>query len=161
MPKKGKIARRPAWPEDAVFRRLVLECDSCEHCGATLHVCDHRFHRVHTLQSPVELPCRLARCSDCLFPLRCQTLRPPCPSRSGHSWSPARREGSRCPGSPATEKQRKTPTAPSRLPILQVSAPTGSTSHRCRLASAHCSHEQGQPTLGRAAHPGRTSSAGP
>ena len=29
---------RPAWPEDAVFRRLVLdvESDSCEHCGATL-----------------------------------------------------------------------------------------------------------------------------
>ena len=49
MPKQGEIARRPAWPEDAVFRRLVLECDSCEHCGATLHVCDHRFHRIHTL----------------------------------------------------------------------------------------------------------------
>ena len=29
---------RPAWPEDTVFRRLVLavESDSCEHCGATL-----------------------------------------------------------------------------------------------------------------------------
>src|SRR5262249_20117228 len=64
-------------PEDTVFRRLVLavESDSCEHCGATLHVCDHRFHRIHTLQGPVELPCRLAHCSDCLCPLRCQTLR--------------------------------------------------------------------------------------
>src|SRR5262249_1567690 len=71
------MARRPAWPEDTVFRRLVLdvESDSCEHCGATLHVCDHRFHRIHTLQGPVELPCRLAHCSDCLCPLRCQTLR--------------------------------------------------------------------------------------
>jgi len=42
VPKQGETARRPAWPEDAVFRRLVLdvESDSCEHCGATLHVCD-------------------------------------------------------------------------------------------------------------------------
>ena len=52
MPKQGETARRPAWPEDAVFRRLVLdvESDSREHCGATLHVCDHRFHRIHTLR---------------------------------------------------------------------------------------------------------------
>jgi hypothetical protein len=59
---------RPAWPEDTVFRRLVLdvESDSCEHCGATLHVCDHRFHRIHTLQAPVELLRRLAHCSDCI-----------------------------------------------------------------------------------------------
>ena len=51
MPKQGETARRPVWPEDAVFRRLVLdvESDSCEYCGATLHVCDHRFHRIHTL----------------------------------------------------------------------------------------------------------------
>ena len=35
---QGEIALRPAWPEDTVFRRLVLdvESDSCEHCGATL-----------------------------------------------------------------------------------------------------------------------------
>jgi hypothetical protein len=77
VPKQGEIARRPAWPEDTVVRRPVLdvESDSCEHCGATLHVCGHRFHRIHTLQGPVELPCRLAHCSDCLCPLRCQTLR--------------------------------------------------------------------------------------
>jgi AraC family transcriptional regulator len=24
--------------------------DFCEHCGATLHVCDHRFHRIHILR---------------------------------------------------------------------------------------------------------------
>jgi hypothetical protein len=76
VPRQGEMARRPAWPEDAVFRRLVLdvESDSCEHCGAPRHVCDHRFHRIHTLQGPVDLPCRLAHCSDCLCPLRCQTL---------------------------------------------------------------------------------------
>ena len=83
MPKQGEIARRPAWPEDTVFRRLVLdvESDSCEHCGATLHVCDHRFHRIHTLQGPVELPCRLAHCSDCLCPLRCVVVHDACATR--------------------------------------------------------------------------------
>src|SRR5215831_6273581 len=69
---------RPPWPEETTFRRLVLdvEGEQCEHCGANLHVCDHRFHRIHTLQGPVELLCRLAHCSDCLCPLRCQTLSP-------------------------------------------------------------------------------------
>ena len=71
-PSNERLPMRPAWPEYTVFRRLVLdvESDSCEHCGATLHVCDHRFHRIHTLQGPVELPCRLAHCSDCLCTLR-------------------------------------------------------------------------------------------
>ena len=70
MPKQGEIARRPAWPEDTVFRRLVLdvESDSCEHCGATLHVCDRRFHRIHTLQGPVELPCLYSTCFDANSP---------------------------------------------------------------------------------------------
>jgi hypothetical protein len=69
---------RLPWPEDTVFRRLVLdvETDHCEHCGAVLHVCDHRFHRLHTLQGPLELVCRLAHCSDRVCPARCQTLSP-------------------------------------------------------------------------------------
>jgi hypothetical protein len=69
---------RPPWPEDTVFSRLVLdvESDTCEHCGAALHICDHRFHRIHTLQGPVELVCRLAHCSDRLCPLRSETLSP-------------------------------------------------------------------------------------
>jgi len=69
---------RPSWPEDTVFRRLVLDvqCDHCEQCGAALHVCDHRFHRIYTLQGPVELVCRLAHCSDRVCPLRCETLSP-------------------------------------------------------------------------------------
>ena len=60
---------------------LDVESDSCEHCGATLHVCDHRFHRIHTLQGPVELPCRLAHCSDCLCPLRCVVVHDACATR--------------------------------------------------------------------------------
>jgi hypothetical protein len=69
---------RPPWPEDTVFSRLVLDVESgtCDQCGAALHICDHRFHRIHTLQGPVELVCRLAHCSDRLCPLRCETLSP-------------------------------------------------------------------------------------
>jgi hypothetical protein len=35
---------------------LDVECDHCEHCGAALHICDHRFHRIHTLQHRVRSP---------------------------------------------------------------------------------------------------------
>src|SRR5947199_5213155 len=69
---------RPAWPDVTVFRRVVLdvESDHCERCGAGLHVCDHRFHRIHTLQGPTELVCRLAHCSDLTCSARSQTLSP-------------------------------------------------------------------------------------
>jgi hypothetical protein len=69
---------RPLWPDDTVFHRLVLdvESDFCEHCGRVLHICDHRFHRFHTLQGPMELVCRLAHCSDRVCPARCHTLSP-------------------------------------------------------------------------------------
>jgi hypothetical protein len=69
---------RPVWPEDTAFRRLVLDVEStvCEQCGCPLHVCDHRFHRIHTLQGPTELVCRLAHCSDRACPARGETLSP-------------------------------------------------------------------------------------
>jgi hypothetical protein len=66
------------WPEDTVFRRVVLdvEHDSCAHCGRPLHVCDHRIHRIYTLQHPLELCCRLAHCSDPACLCRPRTLSP-------------------------------------------------------------------------------------
>jgi hypothetical protein len=69
---------RPQWPDDTVFNRLVLDVESeqCELCGRALHICDHRFHRIHTLQGPVELVCRLAHCSDRACPERSQTISP-------------------------------------------------------------------------------------
>jgi hypothetical protein len=69
---------RPRWPEETVFSPLELdvESDECELCGRVLHVCDHRFHRIHTLQGPVELVCRLAHCSGPACPERAQTLSP-------------------------------------------------------------------------------------
>jgi hypothetical protein len=66
------------WPKDTVFHRLVLDVEQprCAHCGSPLHVCDHRIHRIYTLQYPLELCCRLAHCSDPACPCRPQTLSP-------------------------------------------------------------------------------------
>src|SRR5713226_3453722 len=52
------------WPTDTAFNRLILEVeqDSCSICGHYLHVCDHRPHRIFTMQGPVELLCKLAHC---------------------------------------------------------------------------------------------------
>jgi hypothetical protein len=69
---------RPSWSADTVFRKLVLDVEQkqCEHCGAPLHVCDHRQHRFYTLQEPVEMVCRLAHCGDRDCPARSTTLSP-------------------------------------------------------------------------------------
>lgn len=57
---------RHSWPEDPQFTRVVLEVEDnvCAVCGAALHICDHRRHRIFTLQGPVEVVCKLAHCSD-------------------------------------------------------------------------------------------------
>jgi hypothetical protein len=62
------------WPEGTVFQSRVLDVEqkTCVRCGRPLHVCSQRRHRIHTLEGPLELCCRLARCSD-----------PSCPSRPG------------------------------------------------------------------------------
>src|SRR5271156_4131114 len=69
---------RPFWPEETVFRRLVLdvEQEQCEVCGSNLHVCDHRKHCFYTLQEPVEMICRLAHCANRDCPARSKTLSP-------------------------------------------------------------------------------------
>src|SRR5882762_8534861 len=57
---------RHCWPEDTRFTRLVLEVEDnvCAVCGGVLHICDHRRHRIFTLQGPVEVVCKLAHCAD-------------------------------------------------------------------------------------------------
>src|SRR2546426_10972836 len=49
-----------SWPEDTQFTRVVLEVEDnvCAVCGAALHLCDHRRHRIFTLQGPVEVVCK-------------------------------------------------------------------------------------------------------
>src|SRR5438874_143102 len=57
---------RYRWPENTPFSRVVLsvEQEVCPLCQRRLHVCDHRFHRVFSLDGPLELVCKLAHCPD-------------------------------------------------------------------------------------------------
>jgi hypothetical protein len=57
---------RFSWPTDTVFTRHVLDVEqqACTLCQRHLHICDHRFHRVFSLQGPLELVCKLAHCPD-------------------------------------------------------------------------------------------------
>src|SRR3954454_4656966 len=66
------------WPEGTAFERvhLVVERARCDCCGCPLYICDHRIHRIYTLEDPLELCCRLAHCSDPVCPRRSQTLSP-------------------------------------------------------------------------------------
>jgi hypothetical protein len=69
---------RHRWPEDIRFTRVVLEVEDnvCGVCGGTLHICDHRRHRIFTLQGPVEVVCKLAHCSDRQCAARAKTRSP-------------------------------------------------------------------------------------
>jgi hypothetical protein len=69
---------RHCWPADTSFSRIVLEVEEevCATCGQPLHVCDHRRHRIFTLQGPVELLCKLAHCRDRNCADRSKTLSP-------------------------------------------------------------------------------------
>jgi hypothetical protein len=57
---------RYRWPEDTQFTEVVLtvEQEVCSECQRRLHVCDHRFHPILSLQGPLRLLCKLAHCPD-------------------------------------------------------------------------------------------------
>ena len=66
------------WPADTDFASWeldVLERD-CPVCGRIMHVCDHRYRRLHMLGGPVELVCKLTRCPDPLCLGHAQTKSP-------------------------------------------------------------------------------------
>jgi hypothetical protein len=69
---------RFSWPADTVFTQHVLnvEQDTCQLCLHSLHVCDHRFHRVFSLKGPLELVCKLAHCPDTACPAHHYTISP-------------------------------------------------------------------------------------
>src|SRR3954454_22988085 len=66
------------WPQDTVFRRVVLDVEQrcCDRCTGPLHVCSHRLHRIYTLRGPLELCCRLKHCAAPTCPSRSTTLSP-------------------------------------------------------------------------------------
>jgi len=66
------------WPADTEFASWELDVidRACSACGRTMHVCDHRYRRLHTLDGPVELLCRLNHCPDRHCPGHSKTTSP-------------------------------------------------------------------------------------
>ena len=67
-----------AWPEDtdfALWELDVLDRD-CPACGRLMYVCDHRHRRIHTLEGPVQLICKLNHCPDPRCPGHARTKSP-------------------------------------------------------------------------------------
>src|SRR5260370_26844937 len=66
------------WPEDtdfALWELDVLDRD-CPACGRMMHICDHRYRRIHTLDGPVQLICKLNHCPDRACPGHAKTKSP-------------------------------------------------------------------------------------
>jgi hypothetical protein len=66
------------WPADMVFTPQVLTVEQrdCAVCGHRLTICDHRSHRIFTLNGPLELVCKLAHCPDHACSAHTRTLSP-------------------------------------------------------------------------------------
>ena len=66
------------WPSDTDFalRELDLLDRACPACGRMMHICDHRYRRIHTLEGPVQLVCKLNHCPDPDCPGHAQTKSP-------------------------------------------------------------------------------------
>jgi hypothetical protein len=54
------------WPEETDFALWELDVldRACPACGRLMYVCDHRHHRIFTLDGPVHLVCKLNHCPD-------------------------------------------------------------------------------------------------
>ena len=66
------------WPGDtdfAFWELDVLDRD-CPACGRMMHICDHRYRRLHTLEGPVQLVCKLNHCPDRDCPGHAKTKSP-------------------------------------------------------------------------------------
>src|SRR5215207_7768105 len=66
------------WPADtdfALWELDVLDRD-CPVCGRMMYICDHRSRRLHTLEGPVELICKLNHCPDPGCPGHAKTKSP-------------------------------------------------------------------------------------
>jgi hypothetical protein len=54
------------WPADTDYALWELDVldRACPACGRMMHICDHRYRRLHTLDGPVQLVCKLNHCPD-------------------------------------------------------------------------------------------------
>lgn len=66
------------WPADTDFALWELDVldRNCPVCGHHMHVCDHRYRHIHTLEGPVELLCKLNHCPDPRCPGHTKTTSP-------------------------------------------------------------------------------------
>ena len=66
------------WLDDTALVRVFLDVDDrvCRHCGAKMHVCDHRRHRIETLEGQRKIVCRLVKCIDRTCPGNHRTVSP-------------------------------------------------------------------------------------
>ena len=67
------------WPAGTAFKRIDVDVEdrACPVCACYMHVCDHRYHHLWTLEGPTQVVNRLVRCPE-----------PSCASR-GRTFSPA------------------------------------------------------------------------
>jgi hypothetical protein len=67
-----------AWPADTDFALWELDVldRGCPVCGRMMYVCDHRYRRIHTLECPVQLVCKLNHCPDPRCPGHAKTKSP-------------------------------------------------------------------------------------
>jgi hypothetical protein len=79
---------RYRWPADTVFTQQVLtvEQEECSVCQRALTICDHRFHRIFTLQGPLEIVCKLSHCPDPRCAAHSHTLSPLAESQITLPW---------------------------------------------------------------------------
>src|SRR5450432_3933182 len=72
----GTMAYR--WPADTDFADWELDVldRNCPACGRMMHICDHRRRRLHTLDGPVQLICKLNHCPDTACPGHARTKSP-------------------------------------------------------------------------------------
>src|SRR3954469_15150904 len=72
----GRMAYR--WPADTDFALWELDVldRNCPACGRMMHICDHRYRRLHTLDGPVQLVCKLNHCLDPTCPGHARTRSP-------------------------------------------------------------------------------------
>jgi hypothetical protein len=66
------------WPAGTAFKRITLDVEDCwcPVCDRHMHVCDHRYHHLWTLEGPTQVVNRLVRCPDASCENRGRTFSP-------------------------------------------------------------------------------------
>ena len=74
-----EVSKMPyKWPLDTDFALWELDVldRACPACGRMMHICDHRYRRLLTLEGPVQLVCKLNHCPDRDCPGHAKTKSP-------------------------------------------------------------------------------------